>query len=68
MQCPLCRLKYNLPQEVIKSVMAKHVPSHAIALENKCCDRKYVLTHQPCDHGCYDCDKSEVSLLELERG
>ena len=59
MQCALCRVKYCLSEKVIKTVMAKHVPSHAIVLENKCCDKKYVLTHQPCEHGCYVCEEAE---------
>ena len=65
MQCALCRVKYCLSEKVIKTVMAKHVPSHAIVLENKCCDKKYVLTHQPCEHGCYVCEEADLDLLEL---
>ena len=65
MQCALCRVKYTLPAEVIKHVMAKHVPSHAILLENKCCDKKYLLAHQPCEHGCYDCEESEIQLFSM---
>ena len=64
MQCALCRVKYTLPEEVIKHVMAKHVPSHAILLDG-CHDKKYVLTHQPCSHGCYECAESGLNLIEL---
>ena len=65
MQCALCREKYQMPTAVVKRVMDKHVPSHAIVLENKCCDKKYVLTHQPCEYGCYDCEEAELNLVEL---
>ena len=62
LQCALCREKYIVPDIVIKTVLAKHVPSHAILLENKCCDKKYVLSHESCEHGCYECDESTLRL------
>ena len=62
LQCALCREKYIVPDIVIKTVMAKHVPSHAILLENKCCDKKYVLSHEACEHGCYECEESTLRL------
>ena len=62
LQCALCRLKYIVPDIVIKNVLAKHVPSHAILLENKCCEKKYVLSHEACEHGCYDCEGSQLQL------
>ncbi len=51
MHCALCRQGCLVPEEYIKEVLAEHVPSHALTLENKCCDKKYVLSHLPCDGG-----------------
>ncbi len=64
-QCGLCSESYLVPDGYIKMVMGKCVPSHALTLENKCCKKKYVLTHQPCAAGCYECVKSELALVAL---
>ena len=50
---------------LLKKLFADHVPSHSKTLESVDGTARYVMAHTPCEHGCYDCEDSKLTVLEL---
>ena len=64
--CPLCRSDCSVPLALVKEAMAKHCPSHAKVAQSRCpVTAQVAVVHNPCEHGCYDCEESSIIVRTL---
>ena len=65
-KCAICRYGYNVGADATKTLMAKLVPTtRRKEMECACpddCGKTYLVTHRPCNYGCFDCAESELVL------
>ena len=64
-RCSQCRSRYKMDGGLLKKLFADHVPSHSKTLESVDGSSRYVMAHTPCEHGCYECEESKLTVLEL---
>ena len=64
-KCAICRYRYNVGAETTKT-LAQFVPTtRRKEMECACpddCGKTYLVTHRPCNYGCFDCAESELVL------